>query len=188
MTRAFRGLSGLAVPLLLATLPTAALAQSKDSMRPPSSTPPPREITRGDTAPAGGLVDAQDPKALVELLQKLGYKAVLSKDSEGYPYISSKLSYSNYDIYFYGCEGETRCTHLEFIASWQMNSPVPVATANKWNNSKIFGKASVLDDGAARLTLAYNLDGGVSESNFEDTLDWWRIALTEWEKEIGFVK
>jgi hypothetical protein len=60
------------------------------------------------------------------------------------------------------------------------------AQANEWNMKHRFGSITVDSDGDPRLTMPVNLDGGVRAKNFEDTLDWWRTTMTDFEKSIGF--
>ena len=50
---------------------------------------------------------------------------------------------------------------------------------NAWNREHRYGVAGKDEDGAVWFRMPVNLHGGVSEANWSDTVDWWRIAAFE---------
>jgi hypothetical protein len=132
------------------------------------------------------MVDAADAPKLSAAMQEMGWLAKLGKDSEGDPKITSKVGGSEYQIQFYGCTDHTGCKSILFTSSYTVKKKLTPAQANEWNLKHRFGSITVDSDGDPRLTMPVNLDGGVSAKNFEDTLDWWRTTMTDFEKSIGF--
>ena len=49
------------------------------------------------------IVDGTDPKALVAIIQDLGYRALLEVDGDGDPMIRSSVGGTQFAVVFYGC-------------------------------------------------------------------------------------
>ena len=57
---------------------------------------------------------------------------------------------------------------------------------NTWNREFRFGKVYLDDENDPFLEMDVNLDYGVSEGNFLDTLDWWTVVLGRFEEYIDW--
>lgn len=140
-------------------------------------------VTVGLMAPAAGwaqqLVTADPPERVLAIAQNYG-EARMDTDSQGNPMIIGTISGIHYFGFFYGCDGKggAGCDSLQLRASWTVGV-VSLQTVNEWNRTRRFGKAYLEDDGDVVLEMEVNLDFGVTYENLNDTLDWWRIGITE---------
>ena len=132
------------------------------------------------------MIEASDAGKLATAMQGMGWQAKLGKDGEGDPLITSKISRTEYVVQFYGCTDHTKCGSVLFSASYNVKKKMTAQDANAWNMKKRFGSVTIDKDGDPRLTMSVNLFGGVSAKNFEDTVDYWRLAVTDFEKQIDW--
>lgn len=125
----------------------------------------------------GELVYADDPYRLFQILRGFG-SAELDTDQDGDPLITGRMEGVQYQVLFYGCTDNRDCRAVQFRAAWSMPD-VTLQALNEWNRTKRFGKAYIDHEGDPVIEMSINLDFGVSEDNFVDTVDWWRIAVTD---------
>ena len=137
-------------------------------------------------AMAQELIDARDSKLVLDALRSFGYNATLTVDDVGDPKITGRMSRSTYEIFFYNCTDNDRCGFIQFSVGWDLADGISSAKINEWNSTKVWGQASRDDEDDPFLRMVVNLDGGVTRTNFEDTIDWFRIALEGFESHIGF--
>lgn len=130
-------------------------------------------------AAAAGLIDATDAKRVADTMSGLGYRALLETDGEGDPMITSAASGVNFSVFFYGCTDGADCRSLQFRASFDLADPTTAAKMNEWNRLHRFGKAYIDDEGDPFIEFNVTLDGGVSDANFADVVDWWDVVLGE---------
>lgn len=131
-------------------------------------------------------VHPASPQTLVDALQKLGYQARLETDDDGDPMIRSKLEGSNYQIYFYGCSQGKDCRRILFSAGFELETPLPLASYNDWNNHKLFGRAFQSDSGASVIDYVVEAPNGMDEDTFAEVVDWWSIAISDFKDYIDF--
>lgn len=138
----------------------------------------------GSAGGSGAMIDGSDPAALAKVMQEMGYFAKLSETSSGRPKIDSKIGRKNFGIYFYDCKENKNCKSISFSTGWEIKNkrPFDLAVINKWNSEKRFGQAFVDDDGDPNIAWAVVLSGGISRPAFEETLDYWQSAVTDFEK------
>lgn len=134
------------------------------------------------------LVDATDPEGLVSVFQDLGYRAKLDVDSAGDPIIYSSVGGTDYALQFFGCAEDTndQCTLLLFKVGYDLDEGTTFDTVNKWNHENVVGKAHLDDVYDPWLSWAVNMHGGVSRKNFEDTIDWWEVIVSDFENHIDY--
>ena len=135
---------------------------------------------------AESVVDATEPKNLVDVIQDLGYRARLETDSVGDPKISTSVSGTDTTILFFGCTDNRDCSLLLFKVGYDLKDGTTLAAVNRWNAEKLFGRAYLDDEDDPWLEMPVNLLGGVSRANFEDTFDWWEVIVGEFEDHIDF--
>lgn len=142
-------------------------------------------IVSFSTAAYAQNVDAKDPREIVQLLQEMGYQAKLSTSANDNPRIESSASGKAFYIYFVGCENDADCKAINFSTYWIFDEKVSMERVNSWNLEKFVGKAFLDQDRDVFLQFFVNLDvGGVDRSNFEDTFDWWQLALSQFEEYV----
>ncbi len=125
------------------------------------------------------LVRADEPAALVALLQEEGYRAKLTVDSEGDPKIEGRVGQFNFRALFYGCESDKGCHELQLDTGFDMPDGLSFEKANEWNQSKRYGKVYLDDDQDPFLEMNINMDGGLTQENFLDTFEIWHDVVDE---------
>ena len=132
---------------------------------------------------AAPLVDATDPERIAQMIRGFG-SATLETDDYGDPLISGRINGSKYGVYFYNCDDNRDCENIQFTAAWA-GYDVSLRQMNEWNQSQLYGTAYLDEDGDPNIDLVVNLKHGVSHKNFDDTIDWWVLAMKEFEAYIA---
>ncbi len=142
-------------------------------------------------APAGAAgagaeetIDATDPARILALSHNYG-EAALTTDNLGDPLIEGRIGEKDYDLFFYNCIEGRDCKSLTFSATWEGADLTDQMMAD-WNREKRFGKAYLDGDGNATVDMSVNLHGGVTRANLDDTIDWWRLVLVEFDDYFDF--
>ena len=137
-------------------------------------------------APVLANVDGTNPAALVSVIQSEGYPATLSTDSTGDPMIESKMEGISYKIFFYGCEQGQSCSTIKFSTAFNMQDGMTLQAVNRWHQENRFGTVFLDDEMDPFIDMDVNLAFGVTEANFADTVDWWRVVLSEFKQFIDW--
>src|SRR5688572_2206221 len=87
------------------------------------------------------MVRAQDPQTLVRALQDAGYTARLGADRIGDPMITSGVSGTTFQIYFYNCTDHKECATVQFHSGYDLREPIDLPKVNEWNRTKRFARA-----------------------------------------------
>ncbi len=133
------------------------------------------------------LITSADPESVLKAMQQAGYIAVIETDDYGEPAISSKVSLSNFSVYFFDCTKGRDCTSVEFSAGFGLSKPIDAEKINRWNRENRFAHAFVDEAGNPVLRMDLVLEApGVATENFGITLDYWRILLEDFERFIGW--
>lgn len=135
-------------------------------------------------AVAQDLLTGANPFAFVTAIRDEGYKAELSEDDSGNPKIDGRMGRSNYSIFFLGCDDSQGCNSVQFSAGYGKEAGWPLADVNAWNRAWRYGKAHVDDEGNPYLKYDVNTDFGITRESFADSLDIWRILVSEFEQAI----
>jgi len=137
--------------------------------------------------PAAAEVYPNDVQSIMRVFQSEGYLVSQSLDSVGDPMLDGKIDGTPYRVLFYGC-GDTHdaCTTIQFKAGYDLTSGMSLVRANAWNRDKRFGKVYLDDEMDPFIEYNLNLYGGVTDANFADTIDWWRVVMGEFEDYIGW--
>jgi hypothetical protein len=137
-------------------------------------------------AAAQALVSAENPAELATIIQDFGFQARLEKDNVGDPVIRSSSSGVEFSIYFYDCKSNKRCKSLHFTAGYDLADGTTLEAMQQWNADKRFASAYVDDENDPFLQMDVNTEGGITQENFEKTLDLWQSLKGEFEDYIDF--
>ncbi|HEX8225592.1 MAG TPA: YbjN domain-containing protein [Allosphingosinicella sp.] len=132
-------------------------------------------------------VRAQDPQSVVSALQKAGYAAKLGTDKVGDPMVTSGVSGTTFQIFFYNCTDHKACATVQFHSGYDLKTSIGLDRINEWNRSQRFGRAYLDKENDPILEMDVDLDdGGVSELLFIDNIEFWTSILGNFEKHIGY--
>ena len=133
------------------------------------------------------MVRGQDPQTLVRALQKEGFSAKLGVDKVGDPMITSGVSGTTFQIFFYNCTDHKACATVSFHAGYDLKTNIGLDKINEWNRGKRFGRAYLDKENDPILEMDVDLDdGGLSQALFTDNVEFWASVLAEFEKHIGY--
>ena len=140
-------------------------------------------------APASGnLILASDPQGVATAMQGLGYTATLGTDNAGDPTISGDIEGVNYNVYFYGCQEHANCQWLIFSAGFDLPNGSTPQVINDWNTNNLVGQAYLDNEQDPFLNYFVTTTGGLTQENFADVVDWWKVAMGNFETAVGFQK
>lgn len=132
-----------------------------------------------------GLLTAADPFGIARAMQKIGYRAELKTDGAGDPMIVSGAAGFEFQIFFYGCDDGRGCSSMQFAAGFDLAEPLSLSVVNEWNRTRRFGAAYLDEEGDPFLQYDLTTTGGLTEENFADAVDWWRVALDRYADHVG---
>lgn len=133
------------------------------------------------------MVRAQDPQSLVRALQGAGYAANLGTDRVGDPMITSGVSGTTFQIFFYNCTDNRNCATVQFHSGYDVRVPVDLPKLNEWNRTKRFARAFLDKENDPILEMDVDLDdGGLSPALFIDNIEFWASVLGDFERYIGY--
>lgn len=132
------------------------------------------------------LVDASDPQRIAELMQEEGYRAKVDIDTDGELSISSGAGGVEFNLYFKACDDDfTNCELLVFSAGFDLLNGSTDAAMTAWNQTQ-WTKAYLDDEQDPFLELPINVIHGISEANFQDSLNWFAQELIDFADHIGW--
>ena len=100
--------------------------------------------------------------------------------------IRSSVGGTRFSLVFYGCtDRHDACEIVLFKAGWELKRKVGMEVINRWNATRLFGRAYLDDVMDPWIELVLNLRGGVTRAQFESTFEWWEHSIGEFEDEIG---
>lgn len=180
----------LTLPLVLLTLCAAPVLAQQGSKpgTPPAAAAPQPEASQPETplpATEAELLVPGDGTRIAAILQAAGYRAQLEQTDSGAPRIRSGMEGINYTIAFLGCARQP-CTAIMFTSAFRMENPPDIAAVNTWNRTRNIGTAYLANDGLPGLIFVVPMQGGISRETFDFALESWRIALTDFARDIGF--
>ncbi len=129
-------------------------------------------------------ISAQDLKTLLE---RKGYTARIDANRWGDPVVHAANGPLKFRIWGQDCSGQPRrCERLDFSAGFKAGPQVNELRLDEFNETYVFGKAYLTDDGTAYVDFPVNLAKGVSEGNLEDNLGLWLDTLRTFADFIGW--
>lgn len=137
-------------------------------------------------APAlGQNLKASEPRAIVQKMLDMGYKAQLG-EAEGDPVIESSSEGSSFSLYFVACDKGKQCEVVEFfdIYSFKKENYVSLRQlVDEWN-SENYAKAHITDD-SIYLTFPVIMNHeGLGQKLFQSNFDTWILELSDFRKKL----
>lgn len=135
--------------------------------------------------PARAQVTA-DADVVRAFLEAYGLRVTAEKDGAGDTVLSSRMEGTGFDVYFYGCD-DGPCESIQFTTGFDLAQPLSASKINEWNRTKRYGKAYIDDEGDPFVEMDINLDfDGVGAKNFDDSIDLWRVVLSDFREFIDW--
>lgn len=133
------------------------------------------------------LIDATDPERIADTIRELGYRARLEASDDASASIFSSVGGTEFVIQFLGCDDDNEnCGVLLFKAGFDLDEGTTLEKVEEFNEMTLIGRAWLDDENDPWLEYSVNLFGGVTQTNFADTFDWWEVIVAEFENHIGF--
>jgi hypothetical protein len=182
------GLAAAAVPAPSVATPKGGRSHARAAASPRRAATRSSPVRTSPKTPAAVQnVRPQDPGSLVRALQAGGYKAALGTDKAGDPMITSAVSGTTFQIFFYNCTVHKECATIQLHSGYDFDHALPLETINAWNSSQRFGRAYLDKENDPILEMDVDLDdGGVSPLLFIDNIEFWSSVLSNFEKHIGY--
>ena len=136
--------------------------------------------------PAQADLPFADPQAIMQLIKSEGYVVELTQDPTGDPKLVSKIEGSEYNILFYGCENHLNCRSLHFLIGFDLRDGMQLEAANEWNRGQRFASTYLDDEMDPFLQMDVNIEHGVADRNFTDSLEIWRSSLSSFKDFIDW--
>ena len=121
---------------------------------------------RADAQESPDIIKASEPETISGALQNLGYRAVLKKDNDGDPMISSAAAGYKFDIFFYNCDDHTACRTVRLVARFHKEGGIKLEQANDWNKGHLFSKVYLNDKNDPRFVTDIRIGEGIPVSVF----------------------
>jgi hypothetical protein len=131
---------------------------------------------------------ASDPQGVATAMQGLGYTATLGADSTGDPLINGAIDGVPYSVVFFGCESNANCQWLLLSAGFDLPNGTTADVVNTWNHNNLVGQAYLDSEQDPFINYFVTTTGGLTPDNFADVVDWWKVAMGNFEEAIGFKK
>lgn len=128
---------------------------------------------------------AADPQGIVSKIQSLGYKATLSKDDDGDPYIESATDGSGFGIYFYGCNKGKDCHWITFSDSYTIKKDQYVKlrqVVDEWNVNNNLSTARIEADYIGLTFSVIMNNEGIGPNLFTSNYATWLTELVDFRK------
>lgn len=122
---------------------------------------------------------------VLAFMKSAGFDAKIAKTDAGEPYVTTEKDGVKFDVDLYDCR-DSRCRAVQFVASFDLKDPLPLAKANEWNLKKRYVRAYL--DGSGDPIFAYdaNLAPGGSYEALQDDLDVFVQFFPEILQHIGW--
>lgn len=137
-------------------------------------------------ANAQALIDGSDPEVIAALIQDMGFKAQVTTDNVGDPLIKSRSNGYDFNVFFYDCTEGANCRAIQFSSAFDMEDGMSLTKVEDFNRNKRWVKVYLNDTSDPLVEMDYNLKGGVSVENFNDTFDWWLVMMDQFIEYIDF--
>ncbi len=126
------------------------------------------------------LLSSFTPEAFQELLQQVGYRAELMTDRPNAPYLRSATGGIPFEVQFVNrlLNGGDGYADITFVVVLGLQSEMPLAAVNDWNNGKRFARLRLI-----RNMLVLDMDvtviGGLTPAHLQAQIGLWDQLVQE---------
>lgn len=158
-------LGTVAQPALAARSPVAA--ESEAELRPvkPGPEPVARDTEDPEFLGRDAIIGSADEPRVAGWLKEFGASYRTVRNAKGPTIVATAQTGLKFLVMFYGCEGGDGCRVLVLRALFHPSIEASPEAIDLFNQTFVFGKAFIDDDGAVNCELPINLTAGVTEGN-----------------------
>lgn len=133
-------------------------------------------------ASAGAQNVTADAQRIAAVLQEAGYRAEIDGEAP-FRYVMSGSSGLDFTIQLFGCnDAGDDCKTAMFVAWFEDSTPPSFEDLNHYNARRRWGRAFIDHEGDPTIEMDLDLeDGGVSPELFIDNVEYWDLALREFD-------
>ena len=123
--------------------------------------------------PDGGVTAAE----IAGVMQAKGFKAQITKDSDGDPMIVSGVDGTTFRVLFYTCKPTKRCAAIEFASGFDLKSGLTLEQINSWNSNNRFGRGYLDDEMDPILHMDVAVEHGATTEGVANALTVWSTLV-----------
>lgn len=127
---------------------------------------------------------AGTPQAVIQAALPYGPITMGQPDGEGRPFLEGETDGLLYNVLMYGCNEFQVCEAVQLYATFEPSAETPRNVLNEWNQGRLYGTAYTFDDGTIVVSYVINIDFGVTQTNFEDSIDIFSILLSDFADRV----
>lgn len=143
-------------------------------------------ISHANSTSDSAMLSAGDPPRIAAFLREIGYRANLTKDSDGDPLIETAMSGYNVKIFFMNCKSGASCEDIQFFVGIATRNKLGLAQVNDFNSRKRFMRLYLDKDRDPLMELDLSMIGpGVSAAAFRDTVQVFERLISDLDKLIS---
>lgn len=129
--------------------------------------------------------DGMTVKEIQAWLMESGYKAEVTKGSDGDEYIQSSADGVSFEVYPNDCN-KGRCASMQMSAAFDVKEKLSAEKANVWNAGKRYVDCYIDDEGDPWFTYDINVSPGGSRAALDDNFGVWLSFLPDIKEHIGW--
>ncbi len=123
--------------------------------------------------PDGGVTAAE----VAAVMLSKGFKAEITKDSDGDPMIISGVDGTTFRVLFYGCKPTKRCMAIQFASGFDLKTGLSLQQINNWNRNNRFGRGYLDDDMDPIVHMDVDLEHGATTEAVANVLATWSSVV-----------
>ena len=134
----------------------------------------------GELLPDGGLTAPEVAAAL----KHAGYPADVTADKSGTPSIHSSTGKELFEVRFFQCGAQLRCTSIQLTAQYR-HKLVSSVTIAAWNRERRFARAFQDIRGVAWVAMDVEASHGITTEALAANIDRWIAVMNGFDAFVG---
>lgn len=129
------------------------------------------------------LITGNDVDRIADLAR--AYGTIERRQDEEGVWLRGEMDDIVYTISFLNCDdNDANCTSVQFRAWWESNGAHSLDAMNQWNRDRRFSSAYLDSNNNATIEWDVNLAGGVTTTNFDDSIQWWQAVMRQFREQV----
>lgn len=140
-------------------------------------------------APGAGAAtrDSISQEELAEVLREAGASEIeQGRDSADDPTIVATLHGSRFQAIMYDCDGDDRCTSIQFRSGYDLDDGMTAEALNEWNVAMRYGNAWLDEVDDPYIELDLDLSAGSTDGQVRRYAEIWSNMMSGFQDYIGY--